>query len=99
MGTEAGDEAPSPSHLPSRSGPHRQDSVGLERLVQAAHQRPLAELRDARRVGRVGGVGGGLHGAAMAALLRLPNSPNPVRAARPGTLNRAICRGSMATAA
>lgn len=101
---------------PSRPGPHRQDRVCLQRLVQATQQRPLARLLGAR-LGRVAGVSGvlgaggvrgmgrGLHGAeglaaaTVATRLELPNSPNPVRAARRGTLNPAICRGPMATAA
>lgn len=68
---------------PSRRSPHRHDRVGLQRMVQAANQRPLALMLGAR-LGAFGGVGGGLHGAvglAAAALLRLPNSPNPVRTA------------------
>lgn len=79
---------------PSPRRPHRQDRIGLQRMVQAANQRPLA-LRLGTRLGAVGGVGGvggigglrgvgrGLHGAVglAAAPLRLPNSPNPVRTA------------------
>lgn len=73
-----------PSPTPRR--PHRQDRMTLQRVVQAAHQRPLDPLLGAD-LGGVGGVGRGLHGteglaaAPAAAGLGLPNSPNPMRAA------------------
>lgn len=83
---------------PLRPGAHRQDGVCLQRLVQAAHQRPLALARllgprlcRVAGVCGVGGVGGGVHGAeglvaagySGSTSLGLPNSPNPMRAGEP----------------
>jgi hypothetical protein len=56
---------------PPPSGSHRHDRVGLEGLVQAAHQRPLSGLRGARVAGvsRVARAlhGGGFHGQRVVA--------------------------------
>lgn len=84
---------PRDAPFPSRPGPHRHDREGLQRLVQAAHQRPLAGLLGALlgrgcRVGGGGGVrgvrgmGGGLHGAE-----RLAAAPAAARLGLPNSPN------------